>query len=328
MQVGTGYILSAALHVVARLGVADLIGDGPPRPIAELAAQTGASEDGLYRVLRALSMVGIFTEPAPRTFALTPAAQLLRADVPGSLRNMAVFMPNPLHFRVYAEMMHSVESGKTAAEKVFGMPPFEFLAQNPDESAMFNDAMTSFSAGIIPAVLDAYDFGGIDVLADIAGGHGIVLATILQRYPRMRGILFDQDHVVAGAAPLDALGVRDRVQVVGGDFFKAVPGGADAYLMKHIIHDWDDERSEAILRNVHAALGGRAGGRVVLLEAVIAAGNAPDFAKVLDLEMLVFPGGRERTEADFAALFRRAGFEMTRIVPTRSPVSVIEARVK
>jgi hypothetical protein len=332
MQIGTGYILSAALHTVAKLRIADLIGDGPPQPVATLAQKAAVSEDGLYRVLRALSMAGIFSEAAPRTFALTPAARLLRADVPGSLRNMAIFMPNPLHFRVYAEMMHSVESGKTASEKVFGMPPFEFLAKNPEESAVFNDAMTSFSAGIIPAVLDAYDFSGINVLADIAGGHGVVLGTILQRYPAMRGILFDQEHVVSGAAPLDALGVRDRVQVVGGDFFASVPSGADAYLMKHIIHDWDDERSEVILRNIHQALAARAGGhgagRVILLEAVIAAGNDPDFAKVLDLEMLVFPGGRERTEAEFAALLNRSGFELTRIVPTKSPVSVIEARAK
>jgi hypothetical protein len=287
MQIGTGYILSAALHVVARLRIADLIGDGPAQPVATLAQKAGVSEDSLHRVLRALSMVGIFTEAAPRTFALTPAANLLRADVPGSLRNMAVFMPNPLHFRVYAEMMHAVESGKTASEKVFGMPPFEFLAKNPEESAVFNDAMTSFSAGIIPAVLDAYDFSAINVLADIAGGHGI-----------------------------------------GGDFFASVPGGADAYLMKHIIHDWDDQRSEVILGNVHRALAGRAGGKVILLEAVITAGNDPDFAKVLDLEMMVFPGGRERTEAEFAALFARTGFELTRIVPTKSPVSVIEARAR
>ncbi len=328
MQIGTGYMLSAALYVAAKLDVADQIGDGPPKHVADLAKTAGVTEDGLYRVLRALSMVGIFAETAPRTFALTPAASLLRAHVPGSLRDMALFMPNPLHFQIYPEMLYSVQTGKAAADKVLGMPPFEYLAQHPEESEVFNKAMTSFSAGIVPAVLDAYDFGGIGVLADIAGGHGIVLGSILQRYPQMRGILFDLEHVVAGASALDALGVRNRVQTIGGDVFKQVPAGADAYLMKHIIHDWNDERSAVILRNIRTALGDRPGGKVILLEAVIAGGNDPDFAKVLDLEMLLFPGGRERTKEEFSALLANTGFELTRIVPTKSPVSVIEARTK
>jgi hypothetical protein len=178
---------------------------------------------------------------------------------------------------------------------------------------------------VIPAVLDAYDFSGIATLVDIAGGHGRILTSILQKYPAMRGVLFDLDHVIAGAVPrIEELGLSDRCRALPGDFFAAVPEGGDAYIMKHIIHDWDDDRAAAILGNIRKAM--NRGGRVILLEAVVLPGNQPDFAKVIDLEMLLLPGGRERTEGEFRALFARAGFELTRIVPTQSPLSVIEAR--
>jgi SAM-dependent methyltransferase len=185
--------------------------------------------------------------------------------------------------------------------------------------------MTSLSAIVIPPVLEAYDFSGIGTLVDIAGGHGEILLSILSRYPQMKGVLVDLDHVVAGATPrIAARGLQARCTAVSGDFFKAVPEGGDAYIMKHIIHDWDDEKAAAILQNIRKVL--RPNGRVLLLEAVIRPGNEPDFAKLLDIEMLLFPGGRERTEEEFEALFTRAGFAMTRIVPTKSPLCVIEAR--
>jgi hypothetical protein len=191
---------------------------------------------------------------------------------------------------------------------------------------VFNDAMTSMSALAIPAALEAFDFGDIRVLVDIAGGHGRVLTSILQRYPAMRGVLFDMEHVIAGAGPLiGAAGVADRCTTVSGNFFTAVPAGGDAYIMKHIIHDWDDDRSLTILRNIHRVLEGVPNGRVILLESVIQPGNVPDFGKLIDMEMLLIPGGRERTADEFGALFARAGFDVTRIVPTASPLSVIEA---
>jgi hypothetical protein len=210
-------------------------------------------------------------------------------------------------------------------EKVTGVPVFEHFARDKELSARFNDAMTSFSANVAPAAVEAYDFSGIGTLADIAGGHGMVLATILRKHPQMRGILFDLEHVLAGNR-LAELGVADRVQLESGDFFKAVPAGADAYIMKHIIHDWDDEKSITILRNIRTALHGRARGRVILLETVLKPGNEPDLGKLIDLEMLLLPGGKERTAEEFASLFERAGFTMTQIVPTQSPLSVIEAR--
>jgi hypothetical protein len=328
IQIGTGYMLSAALHVAAKLGVAEQLAPGP-RPVSDVAKAVGAEADGLYRILRALAMVGIFAETVPRTFALTPAAEFLQPGKPGSMRDLALFMTDPLHFRVHAEMLYSVQTGKPAGEKVVGMPVFKYLEQDEEESDLFNRAMTSFSASVVPAVLEAYDLGRIRTLVDVAGGHGEVLTSILRRYPDMKGVLFDLDHVIAGALPrIAAMGLQDRCRVESGDFFKGVPSGGDAYLMKHIIHDWDDERAAAIMRNIHTALEGNASGKLILLEAVLQSGNQPDLGKIIDLEMMVFPGGRERSADDFAKLFAQAGFELVSITPTQSPLCVIEARPK
>ena len=326
-QLTTGFMVSAALGVVAQLGVADHLADGP-RSTPDLAARTGANEDALYRVLRALATTGIFTETSSRTFALTPSGALLRSNVPGSMRDMVLWLCDSFHFRVYAEMAHSVRTGETLGDKLLGMPVFEYLQHNPELAARFNNAMTNFSAGIAPAVLEAYDFGGIDVLVDVAGGHGMLLASVLRKYPSMRGILFDVEHVIAGAKAPEALGVADRCDKVSGDFFKAVPRGGDAYVLKSIIHDWDDEKAGAILRNTRAALEGKPNGKVLLVEAVIKPGNEPDLSKLGDLEMMLLPGGRERTEAEFAALFARNGFQLTRVVPTHAPLWVVEAQVR
>lgn len=325
-QLITGFMASAALGVAAQLGVADHLAGGP-RSAADLAARTGANEDALYRVLRALAVTGVFTETLPRTFGLTPAAALLQSNVPGSVRDLVLWMCDSFHFRVYAEMAHSVRTGETLGEKVLGMPVFEYLGRDPELSARFNNAMTNFSAGVAPAVLEVYDFGGIGVLVDVAGGHGMLLASILRQYPAMRGVLLDVEHVIAGAKAPEALGVADRVRKVTGDFFTEVPRGGDAYIMKHIIHDWDDERAGQILRNIRAALEGKPHGKVILIEAVVKPGNEPDLSKLIDLEMMLLPGGRERTEAEFAVLFERNGFQLTRVVPTQAPLWVVEARV-
>jgi O-methyltransferase domain len=325
-QVATGHFMASALQVVARLGIPDRIGDDA-RTAAELAAAAGVQEDALYRVLRALATAGLFDETAPRRFRLTDAGQALRRDVPGSMHDMALWITSPFHFRVYAEMMHSVGTGQPAAEKVVGMPVFEYFPRDPELSETFNNAMTTFSNQVIPAALEAYDFSGIDLLVDVAGGHGAVLTAILQKYPAMRGVLFDLEHVVAGATPrIEAAGLRDRVQIEAGNFFTKVTPGADAYIMKHIIHDWDDDRALRILHNIRIAMGSKRG-RVILLESVIPPGNTPDLGKVIDLEMLVMPGGKERTAQEFEELFTRAGFELTKIVPTKSPLNVIEARL-
>ena len=325
IQIATGHFLASALQVVVRLGVPGRIGDGTVTA-AELASATGVREDALYRVLRALASVGLFEEVSARAFRLTPAGQALRPDVPGSMHHMALWITSPFHFRVYAEMMHAVRTGQPAAEKVTGVPVFEYFPRDPDLSEIFNDAMTAFSNQVIPAALEVYDFSGIERIVDVAGGHGAVIMAILQKYPEMQGVLFDLDHVVAGAVPrIAAAGLQDRLRAEPGNMFEKITPGADAYIMKHIIHDWDDERATRILQNIRHAMGAKRG-RVILLESVIPAGNGPDLGKIIDLEMLMMPGGKERTAEEFEKLFTQVGFELTRIVPTQSPLSVIEAR--
>jgi len=325
-QIAMGYIGSAALQVALHLEVPDRLANGP-RTAAELARETGVQEDALYRVLRALASVGLFEERASRTFATNPAADLLRKGQT-TLRDILYFLTDAPHFRVYADLLHSVQTGQPVAEKVFGAPIFEYVKGDPALNERFNNGMTSASAAAIAGALKAYDFSGINVLVDVAGGHGMVLTSILRQYPAMRGVLFDVDHVVAGAAPLiDGAGVTDRCKIVSGDFFEAVPPGGDVYIMKNIIHDWDDDRALTILRNIHQVLRGTPGGRVILLESVVQPGGGPDFAKMIDLEMMVLPGGRERTAEEYASLFARAGFTLTRVVPTESLMSVIEAHL-
>jgi hypothetical protein len=322
MQAATGYIASTALQIAVQLGIADHIAAGTTS-CRDLALVSGVKEDALYRVLRMLSMMGIFEETTPRTFGLTPAAAALRR-VPGSLYEMALWMSDPFHFRVYADAMYSVTTGAPAIEKTYGVPIFEYFEKNPALAAVFNNAMTSFSAMVVPAAIEAYDFSGIRVLVDVAGGHGGVLTGILAKYPEMHGILCDLGHVIDGARHrIASLGLSDRCQTATCDIFHAVPDGGDAYMMKHIIHDWDDEKAGTILRNIRRVLPRE--GRLLLLESVIAPGNEPDFSKIIDLEMLLVPGGRERSADEFRALFAANGFQLTRIVPTRSPLSVIEA---
>jgi hypothetical protein len=324
MQLGSGYIVSAALYTATKLGIPDLL-QGGPQPVKELAAASKSNEDALYRTLRALSGVGVFQETMPRVFGLTPAAECLCASAPNSMRDMVLWICDPLHFRVYAEMPHALRDGKTVGERVFGKPLFEFFAEDKEESEVFNRAMTNFSAALIPAALEVYDFSYLNnkTLVDVAGGHGYVLTAILQKYPQIKGVLFDLEHVVAGAGPgIAKLGLNDRCATASGDFFKAVPAG-DAYIMKNIIHDWDDERALAILQCCHRA--GAKNAKVILIETVLSSGNEPHMGKWLDIEMLLLPGGRERTEEEFRVLFAKAGFKLTRVVSTKSPVCVIEA---
>jgi hypothetical protein len=324
MQLSTGYIASTCVYVAVKLRIPDVLG-AAPRPVNDLARELGVNEDALYRVMRTLVSLGVFEEKSPRTFANSLTSTILRSDTPGSMYDMALWMSDPFHFQVYANAFHSVQTGRPAVEKAVGVPVFEYFPKHPEESEIFNNAMTMFSGMVIPAVLEVFDFSGIGTLVDVAGGHGRVLTSILQKYPSMRGVLFDLEHVLVGArSVIESLGLSDRCRTASGDFFTAVPAGGDAYIMKHIIHDWDDERAAVILKNIRSAM--NPGGRLILLESIVAPGSQPDFAKLIDLEMLFMPGGRERTEQEFRHLFARAGFELTRITPTKSPLSVIEGR--
>ena len=317
-----GKCVTMALAVAAKLRAADKLAAGP-KSVADLAGETNTHAPSLYRVMRALASVGVFAEQPDGRFAQTPMSEFLRTGVHGSMRGMADFLGAEWCWRPMGQLMHSVRTGQTAFDHVYGEGCFDYLAKHPDESAAFNEGMTGFSTAIGAAVADAYDFSSIGTIVDVGGGHGVLLATVLKKYPELKGVVFDAPHVVEGATePIRAAGLSDRYRTAGGDFFKAVPAGGDAYLMKHIIHDWPDDKATTILKNCRAAA--NPGAKLLLVEAVIRPGNEPDFGKILDLEMLTGPSGRERTEAEYAALLAGAGWKLARVVPTKSPVQVVE----
>jgi hypothetical protein len=317
--------MTQAVYVAAKLGVADLLADGP-RSVNELAAATAMHERSLYRVLRSLAGVGVFRETEPKIFALTPLAEPLRSDAPQSIRNGVIFMGEEWHWKVWGDMLYSVRTGKPGWGHVHGDEVFDYFGAHPEQAEIFNRAMTDMSTATAPSVVDAYDFAGIRTLADIAGGHGYLLSQVLKSNKGMKGILFDVQSVISGAdALLEREGVAGRVEKVSGDFFASIPAGADAYIMKHIIHDWDDKRATKILRNIRAVM--PPDGRVLIVETVVPEGNEPHYSKLLDLEMLSSPGGVERTAREYRELLAAAGLRLTRIIQTNSPFSVVEAVV-
>jgi hypothetical protein len=325
LQVGTGYMASMCLFIAAKLKIADLLAD-EPKSVYELASVTGMHEDRLYRVLRSLAMVGIFSEVGARKFALTPPAATLRTDVPESVHALVLWLCDPFHFTTFAELPHSVETGETTFDHIYGKSVFEYFPEDPVEEERFNNAMTCLSNMMVPAVLEAYDFSSIGTLLDVAGGHGALLCAILERYPKMRGMLVDLPSVLEGThKAVSARGLKDRCHIAYGDFFASIPGGADAIIMKHIIHDWDDDKAIAILTNCRQSLAGKPNARVILVESVLPEGNEPHMGKLIDLEMMVYPGGRERTEAEFCSLFEKAGLRLNRVIPTNAPLVVVEA---
>jgi O-methyltransferase domain len=318
-----GYLcLGRTLHLVAELGIADQLSDGA-RTVQELAAATGAHPDALARCLRALASVGVFAEDRTGAYSNTPLSATLRQDAPVSLRGMAKLAGLPGVLRGWDAFTDAVrgDGARTAWELAHGIPLFEYLAANPADAAVFQEGMTAFSAIEAQAAADAYDFSSIDTLVDVGGGHGLLLATILAANPCLSGALFELPFVLHGARELLAEhGVADRCATIAGDFFEAVPA-ADAHILKNIVHDWDDERALAILRNCRAATHDR--GRVLIVQEALPPGNTPSFGKLLDLQMLVI-GGRERTEAEYRALLHDAGYQLTQIVPTSASLHVIE----
>ncbi len=322
MQMITGAWVSQTIYVAAKLGIADLLKDGA-KSSEQLATLTNVDANSLYRVLRALSSLGIFSEGDNRTFELTPMAQYLRSDIPESLNAIAIMMGGePWHWQPWGEILYSVETGKSAFEKVFKMPVFPYLGQNPEAAAIFDACMTSFTTRDSVEIAANYDFSSIHTLVDVGGGHGKLLAHILESNPNLQGILYDLPAVVAGASPhLDKF--SNRTSVVSGSFFESVPSGGDAYIMKHIIHDWDDSKAIAILKNCHQVM--PENGKLLVVEDVLPPANQPSMGKLLDIEMLLMTsGGRERTEIEFKELLAAAGFKLTRIVPAGMAANVIE----
>ena len=320
----TGCWISQALYVAAKLNIADLLQAGP-KSCTELAEATQMHAGALYRVLRALASVSVFVEDEAGCFRLTPLADLLRTDAPGSLRAFAMMLGAPEHWRAWEGVLHSVRTGQPAFDHVFGIPLFEYFPTHPEAARIFDDAMTSRSGQENTAIIAAYDFTAAHTVVDVGGGQGTLLASTLELYPHVRGILFDLPHVIASARiRMEGTGQAARWEWVAGDFFTAVPAGGDCYLLKKVIHDWDDERAQCILTNCRTAIADT--GRLLLIEPLIPPGNETSFNKLLDLLMLVWnAGGRERTEREHQALLAAAGFHLSRVIPTRGGVSIIEA---
>ena len=322
LQMISGGWISQAIYVAAKLGIADLLKDGP-KSSQELAETTGMDARSLYRVLRALASLGVFAESEEGDFNLTPLSACLQTDVPGSMRYAAIMFGEEFHRQSWSNILHSVKTGKTAFGHVFGMEAFDYFTQNPEAGQIFDRAMTNFSGMLTVNIAAHYDFSSVRKIVDIAGGQGTLISQILKANPTMEGILFDLPQTIERAKPfIEAQGISDRCELVSGNFFESVPTGGDAYMMKHIIHDWDDEQAIAILKNCHQAMGEN--GKLLLVEIIIQPGNQTSLAKLSDLEMLVMAGGRERTEAEYRALFTAAGFRLSNIFNTKSQMNIIE----
>jgi hypothetical protein len=324
-----GFMASQAVHVAAKLGVADLLADGAKTAEA-LARQTETHEPSLHRLLRALASLGLLEEVEPARFVLTALGAQLRTAAPGSLRNRALLFGGDRSWRSWGELLHSVRTGESGMQHLYGMGSFEYLAAHPQQAEIFNEAMAEITRQVARAVVRACDFSHFRTIVDIGGGNGTLIAAILGAEPKLRGIVFDLPSGNAGAPrQLEAAGVAERCEVIAGDFFRSVPPSADAYVLKNIIHDWDDERSVAILKNCRKGIS--ADGKLLLIERVMPArmdaSQIRQQVAMIDIHMLVLAGGRERTEAEYQALFAAAGFELARILPLPEAVgiSLIEA---
>jgi hypothetical protein len=310
LQMRYGSWIFQSIYAAAKLGIADLLKDGS-RSCEDLASVTSTHEGSLYRLLRALASMGVFAETEPSFFTLTPLGNYLRGDVPGSLK-ARVIMNGEEQYRAWGEIIYSIQTGKSAFERLYGMNLLDYYAQNPEAGKNFNQAMTSSSTLQNPGMVD------------VGGGQGKLLTDILKAYPKMKGILFDQPEAIKGAKSLiEQAGILDRCQLIAGNFFESVPAGGDAYILKYVIHDWDDERAIAILKSCYEAMPEH--GKLLLVEQVIPSGNQASFSKMLDLQMLVLcPGGRERTQAQYRILMEKSKFQLIKIVSTQSSLSVIE----
>jgi SAM-dependent methyltransferase len=318
-QLIRGYWVTQAIYVAAELGIADMLADGPQTP-DELAKTAKVNGDLMYRVLRALASIGIFFENEDGRFRLTPLAETLRSEH-GGQRAYSILHGTEL-YNSWGKLLEAVRSGRPAFVEAFGMPIFDYMSKNPERGANFDRAMTGHHGGETDPMLDAYDFSAFNEIVDVGGGNGSVLIGTLTRHTRLRGVLFDLPKVAQRAqSAVESAGLKDRCRIEGGSFLESAPAGGDIYLMRHVIHDWRDEDAARILRNCRSAM--KPGGKILVVEIVVPAGNDPSFAKWMDLMMVTY-GGKERSEKQYRQLFAQAGFELTRIVPTRAVISLIE----
>jgi hypothetical protein len=321
LEILTGIHVAGAVSCLAQLGIPDLV-EASPQTAPELAAQIGAAPQALYRLLRATASVGVLSEAPDGKFSQTPLSAVLRTNATPSLRDFAIMSGREWHGRGWSHLEYCVRTGKQAMEQIYGVPVFEYFRQNPEEARIFNDAMSDLSMIDAPAVAEAYNFDGIRSIVDIAGGHGLLLATILQRNPHLQGTLFEMPHVLDGARSGPLKPVMERCTLSSGDMFSSVPAGADAYIMKHIIHDWPDDRCVQLLSACRKGV--NSGGKLLVVDTVIQPGNDFSPGKFLDLQMMIFPSGCERTEKQFRDLFAGAGWRLNRIIPTAAQDSIVE----
>ena len=321
LQILTGQWIAGCVSGLARLGIPDVVASGP-KSAAEVAQATGIDPDAVYRLMRATAAVGVLSEGTDGRFSQTPLSAVLCRDAQPGLRDMAMFMTAEYHLRGWSRIDESVRTGKTVMEGIYGMPVFEYFARNPDEAAVFNGAMTALSSIEAGGVADAYDFSGIHSITDVAGGVGLLLATILNRNPHLKGTLYEMGHVLEAArqGPLAAL--ANRCSLIAGNMFESIPPGSDAYMMKYIIHDWPDDICIKILGSCRAGV--NPGGKLLVIDHVVPAGNEFSPGKIMDIEMLLFPGGKERTETQFRDLLASSGWRLNRIIPTTSGLSIVE----
>jgi O-methyltransferase domain/Dimerisation domain len=323
-QLIQGFQVTQCIYVAAKLGIADLLKDSP-RTSEELAQATGTHAPSLYRVLRLLTALDLLSEQEAHSFALTPLGAYLQTGVPGSMHETVLCYAAKPTWHIWGALLHSVQTGEPSPEHVLGLRPWDYYPQHPEEAVLFNNMMTEWTASVAPTVATAYDFSATQTLVDVGGGHGRMLASILQAHPTLQGVLFDLPHVVEGAPSLlQGAGVASRCEVIGGDAFTAVPAGHETYLLSRVIHDWDDERALTLLSRCHQAM--RPGGKVLLVERVIVTSSTPQVLVLeSDVQMLVWAGGKERTDAEYRALLEAAGFELTQLIPVLTPFYMIEA---
>ncbi len=318
--------IARAIGVAVELELADILSDGP-KTVTDLADLTQTNPENLYRLLRALASYGIFREKPYKTFHLTSLAVGLKEGA-GSMKNMIAHQMNPVNWQMIGEMNYCVKTGEDVAHKILGMDIFEHLKKHPEKNRLYNLAMTETSEIASTTVLSAYNFSGRKKLVDVGGGHGYLLSIILHEYSHLEGILFDLPHVVEGAKQtIEKLGVEERVTIVPGDFFNSIPEGADTYILKSIIHAFDDGKCVTLLKNIHSAIADN--GKLLIVEVVISEDNTPSFGKIFDLQMLIgAPGGKERTRREFEEILGSSGFTLKKIIPTVSQFSIIEAEKK
>jgi hypothetical protein len=324
LQMLTGKWVSQAISTAAQLRIPDLLVAGP-QSLEDLSTASQTNARSLLGLLRALASVGVFAERGETRFENTPLSEVLRSDVPRSMRALALFLGEQPTWRAWGELPYTIRTGRSAFRQAHGELPYEYFAKHPEAASYFNEAFTSFSAQEMDAIHKAFEFSAAETLVDVGGGQGAMLASILRKNARQKGILFDQSHVVRGAEGVVAsYEVVPRCEIVGGDFFVSVPAGADGYLLKHVLFNWNDEDALKILTNVRRAVPPK--GRLYVIDPVIQPGSGQTFAKFMDLEMMVlYDGGCQRTQAEFAKLFDRAGFKLLRVVDTEAPSSIIEA---